>query len=135
MNHTIQQPRQTNSFSLLSNVDPEQPIKALALQQRASPGLSMAIGPSSFKSILLQLAEPNQDKTKSRQKVLSYWQPRGVSVPSLLTRGNIVRNKIKSIHASSSPANPICFKCANRGHTVQECCNVVLCFLCNQLGH
>ncbi|KAF3339267.1 Gag polyprotein [Carex littledalei] len=128
-----------NSFSLLSGLDPNSLREFPPLP---SSSATMAIGPShgppksdlpfSYRQSLLQPADYSET---TRQKVTSHWKPKNAALMSTITRGALVRTTIEKLRASSSPSSPVCFKCADKGHTAVECRNLALCFLCNKFGH
>lgn len=125
------------SIALSSNSDTTKSNKCDELPKPAFQGPAVAYGPghlASFKASLLKPIVTEQDKPKSRQTVLSYWHPRDTPHP-LITRGSIVCTCLETLRSSSFPSTPVCFKCADKGYTVIDCRNVVLCFICNQLGH
>lgn len=71
----------------------------------------------------------------TRQPIRSYWRARGMSNLEEVTRRGIARSRIASLRAASSPQNPICFRCTEKGHLANDCRNAQVCFVCNKLGH
>ncbi|KAF3325834.1 Gag polyprotein [Carex littledalei] len=51
------------------------------------------------------------------------------------SRAEIVQTKLAELKRASSPSDPLCFKCGDRGHLAAQCYNATLCFLCNCHGH
>ncbi|KAF3337725.1 hypothetical protein FCM35_KLT18312 [Carex littledalei] len=51
------------------------------------------------------------------------------------SRAEIVQTKLAKLKRASSPSDPLCFKCGDRGHLAAQCYNATLCFLCNCHGH
>lgn len=128
----------TNRFSPLGGLDPSLQIEEIAKSLQAlKQGLLMASGPDpstqspkapSFKDTLQKL--PTR-----RQNVTSYWREKKTTPVAGITRGYLVRQRIASLRAQSSPQNPVYFRCTERGHLANECRNAQICFICHKLGH
>ncbi|KAF3320013.1 hypothetical protein FCM35_KLT22412 [Carex littledalei] len=143
-------PATRNSFSPLSGLDPHKHIEQLENALQAfKQGLAMANGPvlplpldkrSAPDHLPMRYSEallkpPVKPPPDRRQNVRSYWRARGLSNLEEVTRSGIVRAKIESLRAASSPQNPICFRCTEKGHLATDCRNAQVCFICNKLGH
>lgn len=81
------------------------------------------------------LKPPGKPPPARRQVVRSFWRAKGMPHIEEVTRRSIVRAKIASLRAASSPQNPICFRCTEKGHLATDCRNAQICFICNKLGH